>query len=382
MRVLFVTHAYPRWDGDVAGAFIERLALALVQRGHAISVVAPSDRGQGGEETRRGVQVRRVRYASVGGETLAYRGTMLRALRSPRGLLAFAAMLRSLSRAVRTSEADVVHAHWWVPAGVAASRGAVVPYVVTLHGTDVTMLRKLKPLRPLARRVLERAAQVTAVSKFLAGRATEWTGYHGACLVQPMPVEVPHREVPGGGGVVTVGRLSRQKRTRLVLEAMAKLQRDGVRVPLTVIGDGPERPALERQAEALGIAGTTRFRGSVEPEALPQALEGADVMAFPAKHEGFGLAAAEALLLGIPVVAMEDGGGALDIVPRTGGGRVVSAGDGDALAAGIREILQDADARRAAQAQGERLRTLLDPAAAAAQFEACYTAAIRNRAAS
>ena len=115
MRIVCVTHAYPRSDGDVAGAFIERLVLALTRRGHTVVVAAPADEGRGGREVRHGVPVVRVRYAPARWETLAYRGTMAAAVRSPTGLLAFGSLVLRLSRAVallaRSLSADLVHAH-------------------------------------------------------------------------------------------------------------------------------------------------------------------------------------------------------------------------------------------------------------------------------
>ena len=86
MRVVFLTHNYPRFAGDVSGAFLATLARALVRRGVEVRVVAPSDEGKGGAEELDGVTVRRVRYASAARETLAYRGTMQSALRGPGGL--------------------------------------------------------------------------------------------------------------------------------------------------------------------------------------------------------------------------------------------------------------------------------------------------------
>ena len=73
MHIVFVTHAFPRWDGDVAGTFIERLAQALVALGHRLTVMTPSDKGRGGPERRSGVDVQWVRYAPAERETLALR---------------------------------------------------------------------------------------------------------------------------------------------------------------------------------------------------------------------------------------------------------------------------------------------------------------------
>ena len=101
MRVVFLTHNYPRWPGDVSGAFLGTLAAALVRRGVNLRVVAPSDGGEGGEGVIDGVPVRRVRYAGAAAETIAYRGTMQSALRRPGGWRALAGLWRALKRAAR-----------------------------------------------------------------------------------------------------------------------------------------------------------------------------------------------------------------------------------------------------------------------------------------
>ena len=103
MRVVFLTHNFPRFTGDLSGGFLATLAAALVRRGIEVRVVAPSDAGKGGEDQIDGVPVRRVRYASARAETLAYRGTMQSALAGPRGLGALAGLWRALRRAAEES---------------------------------------------------------------------------------------------------------------------------------------------------------------------------------------------------------------------------------------------------------------------------------------
>jgi hypothetical protein len=71
VRVVFVTHNYPRWPGDLSGSFLATLAEALARRGIGVAVVAPSDQGRGGEEEHNGVHIRRVRYAIARHETIA-----------------------------------------------------------------------------------------------------------------------------------------------------------------------------------------------------------------------------------------------------------------------------------------------------------------------
>ena len=98
-------------------------------------------------------------------------------------------------------------------------------------------------------------------------------------------------------------------------------------------------------------------------------------MLFPAEGEGFGLAAAEAFMCGVPVVACVDGGGVLDVVPADGAGRRAPPSP-VALASALRDLLADPSARRLAAEEGERWRTRLNPDAAAAVCERWYREAL------
>jgi glycosyltransferase involved in cell wall biosynthesis len=378
VRVVFLTHNYPRWPGDLSGSFLATLATALVARGLEVRVVAPSDAGQGGEEEIDGVHVRRVRYASARGESIAYRGTMASALRAPGGWRSLAGLWRALRRAAReeiAAGADLVHAHWWVPAGLAAP--AEVPLVLTIHGTDAALLRRSRLARRLAWPVLHRARVVTAVSRELAGWVQTATGRPiTADHVHPMPVDTSDWPwTTGGGGAIVVARLTGQKRISLALETTAFLASCGHGLPLTVLGDGPERAALERQTARLGIESFVRFAGAVPPAEVITHLATADVMFFPAQGEGFGLAAAEALMAGVPVVACWDGGGLLDVVPESGAGRLTLPSP-EALSDATLDLLQDPDRLAAARLVGESWRARLSPAHVAELCEGWYREAL------
>jgi glycosyltransferase involved in cell wall biosynthesis len=378
VRVVFLTHNFPRFPGDVSGSFLGILAHALVRRGIEVRVVAPSDQGQGGEETLDGVTVRRVRYASAGGETLAYTGTMQSALRRPGGWRALAGLWRALRREAKhelDAGADLVHAHWWVPAGLAAPKNA--PTVLTVHGTDAALLRQSRIARALARPVFERAKVVTAVSRELAGWVQNGVGrFVPPSQVHPMPVDAasyPWSE--GGGGAVVVARLTAQKRVHLAVETIAFLASCGHDLPLTIVGDGPERPALERQVERLGIAPFVHFTGAVPHSEIAGHLAHADVMIFPAQGEGFGLAAAEALMAGVPVVACWDGGGVLDVVPESGAGRLTLPAP-EAMSDAVLDLLHDPDHRALTRLVGESWRARLSPEHVAEVCEGWYTEAL------
>lgn len=375
MRVILLTHNYPRHAGDLPGSFLHPLAVALCNLGHDVRVVAPSDRGHDGREALDGVPVRRVRYAAAEREILAYTGRMQDEVRSASGLMALRGLIRGMREGAMAeaegSKGDtVIHAQWWIPAGLAAPRG--FPLVLTLHGTDGRLLRKSMAARWMARAVLRRADIVTAVSRHLAGIVEATTGREDVTgHVQPMPIESTGRPwSTGGAGVVVVCRLTAQKRVELALRAMVELRQP---LPLTVIGDGPERAALEDLAAAHPSARIS-FTGQLPPADVAARLGSADVMVFPALGEGLGLSAVEALMAGVPVVVASDGGGVVEAVQAHGGG-IVTAPTPESLAAGVRDALTPT-IRAAARGAGERWRAELAPSRVAGTFETWYREAL------
>ncbi len=378
MRVAFLTHNYPRHTGDVSGAFLASLAAALVRRGIEVSVIAPSDAGQGGDEVDGAVRVRRVRYAAARHETIAYRGVMADAIRTPGGLRALGGLWRALRAAAETeiqAGAQLIHAHWWVPAGMAAP--SRVPMVLTSHGTDAALLTRSAVARRLARPVYAKAAVVTAVSREMAGWIQNGVGrYVGREHVHPMPVETQRYQwTTGGGGAVVVARLTSQKRVDLALRCIGFLSTLGASLPLTIVGDGPERANLEALARELSITDRVRFAGALPPADIPAILATADLMYFPAQGEGFGLSAAEALMSGVPVIACWDGGGVLDVVPERGAGRRTLPAP-DALSDATLDILSDDGRLAEARAAGEFWRKRLAPDTVAEVCEGWYREAL------
>jgi len=378
VRVVFLTHNFPRVPGDVSGNFLATLAVALRARGTDVRVIAPSDQGAVGEPALEGVPVRRVRYASAQRETLAYRGTMADAAKTPAGALTALALGRAMRAAAREEMrdgADLIHAHWWIPGGLAAPPDA--PLVITVHGTDAMLLDRVAVARVLARPLFRRARVVTAVSSRAGEIITRTTGRGvDAAHRQPMPVQTDRFVAGRGGhGLIVVARLTAQKRVDLAIAALAELRRMGPPRILTIVGDGPERPALEALARTLGIADAVHFRGAQPPATVAHLLARADLALFPAHHEGFGLAAAEALMCGVPVVACEDGGGVLEVVPWDGAGRVTAPVPA-AIAGASNELLHFAGARALATIEGQRWRELLSPAAVAEICERWYREAL------
>jgi glycosyltransferase involved in cell wall biosynthesis len=107
-------------------------------------------------------------------------------------------------------------------------------------------------------------------------------------------------------GVLYVGRLLAHKHVDWLLEALASLRDRGTALTCAVVGEGPERPRLEEQARAHGLAESVTFLGNVEDQGQIYGLmKAASVFALPSTREGFGIVVAEAIACGTPVVTTD-----------------------------------------------------------------------------
>jgi phosphatidyl-myo-inositol dimannoside synthase len=393
MRVLHVTHNFPRWAGDFSGNFLLALAREQTALGDEVTLVAPHAAGAAEQEKVGDVRVERFRYAPDADETLAYTGVMheqvMRSWRARFTLLRFLRELRGATgRLVASWQPDVVHVHWWFPGGVVLAPAGVVgrtPVMITSHGTDLFLLRKLPALRIAARPIFARASVVTTVSRALADELPALAVDPSRVHVVPMPLDLetfgvdsPALEPRDADHVLFVGRLSVQKGAADLLRALAELARTRPSLRATIIGDGTERARLEQSARELGVAERVTFRGSLDTRDVARAYRTASVLAVPStvgaagEREGFGLVAVEAMLAGLPVVATATGG-LVDIVRDGETGLLVQAGNPSAMAGALARLLSD---RAAARAIAERARADVTrrfaPSAIAERYRALY----------
>jgi glycosyltransferase involved in cell wall biosynthesis len=383
MRVLFLTHSFPRFAGDGAGSFVLRLATALGSEGVEVHVVAPSAADVPARERMGAVDVERFRYAPRRLETLAYTGNMASQVRESWGARValggmLAAELTASLRAVRTFRPDLVHAHWWFPNGLVGGwAGALTrtPMVTTFHGTDIRMARAYPASRPAFRQVMRRSSAVTAVSRWLAAEAQEMSGIMPK--VAPMPVETaaftPGPDRANRKRLLFVGRLTRQKGVDLLLHTLALLPPT---LALDIVGDGVERAALEALARSLGLEARVTWHGAHPGDALPAFYRAAVALVVPSADEGLGLVAVEAQLCETPVVAFASGG-LIDVVEHGVTGLLVEHREAAALAAAVAALLaRDDRGASLGRAGRERALSTFDPAVVARRYVDIYHSAI------
>jgi glycosyltransferase involved in cell wall biosynthesis len=218
----------------------------------------------------------------------------------------------------------------------------------------------LKRLRTLS---LLRARRIVVPSRYLARIAAGW-GLDEArveVLVNPAPppADVTAEPLPAGT-FVFVGRLTEQKALPVLLDALENVEG----ALLEIVGDGPERAALERRASTPALAGRVRFTGALPRDDVLRHLAGARAAVLPSAWENLPHAAVEALAVGTPVVATAVGG-VPEIVTDGRNGLLVPPLDAAALAAALGRVLAD-DALR------DRLAGEAKPSVAAIGREAVY----------
>ncbi|HEY9013955.1 MAG TPA: glycosyltransferase, partial [Gemmatimonadales bacterium] len=252
-----------------------------------------------------------------------------------------------------------------------------VPLVLTVQGAEAALLSKSRLARWFARPVFRRAAVLTAVTRQAGEVVQQVSGRHLATVpVHPLPVDSRgHFWTRGGEGAVLTAPLNREGRVGLALETVAVLASCGHDLTLTVIGDGPERSALERQAQRLGIGALVRFLGPMPLDQARAHLARADLMLLTARGDGSTGAALEALITGVPIVACWDSGAVVELVPESGSGRL-SIPSAEALADCVISLQSDPARLQMGRLVGEAWRARLAPDHVAQLCEGWYRDAL------
>ncbi len=267
------------------------------------------------------------------------------------GYQLFVSILGEMRREVRSFRPDVLLAYFAFPYGFAASCfGAMfrIPVVISCRGGDINYMTRPKLQGALIAHSLRSARGVWVMSEEMRREAA-------ALGVRPDRVEVMPNGVDGavfaprdrmearaalgigpGRVVVCVSRLSHEKGIDVLVDAFAKLADPALR--LYVVGDGVERAPLAARIKSAGCEERITLVGTRPHAEIPRWLAAADVAVLPSRSEGMPNAVLEALASGRPVVATAVGG-TRELITSRDTGRLVPAGDADALAGAIQEAV-------------------------------------------
>lgn len=245
-----------------------------------------------------------------------------------------------------------------------------LPYVLSEQSgdSDRFIARRTWFWRWRYRQIYRRANAVTAISKFLAVRATRYGARE--VTVVPNGVDVARFSRPVGPSawqefrsrlqrtagpcVISVSRLVEKNGLDDLIAAIGLLRRRHVTVKLLIVGTGPLAPRLQAQVRHLDLGPAVKFCGHVSHDDLPHLLQDALVFVRPSRSEGFGNAFIEAMAAGVPVVATPVGG-VLDFIQDGVTGLFCRPHDRASLAAAIERLVRDEGLRQRLSANAHRL---------------------------
>ncbi len=226
---------------------------------------------------------------------------------------------------VKYEKLDLLHVHYAIPHASAAylakqilkSQGIHIPFVTTLHGTDITLVGKDPSFEPVITFCINESDAVTAVSESL--KSDTYTHFNTQREIHVIPnFIVPDTTANAMSDVVRgnyaktnqrilchVSNFRKVKRVEDVVSIFSKVSKL-IDSKLILVGDGPERYVIERLVREMGLCENVIFLGKIRDTA--HVLELADVFLLPSETESFGLAALEAMAVGVPVISSNTGG--------------------------------------------------------------------------
>ncbi|MFT4738354.1 MAG: N-acetyl-alpha-D-glucosaminyl L-malate synthase BshA [Cyclobacteriaceae bacterium] len=220
---------------------------------------------------------------------------------------------------------DILHVHYAIPHASAAimarqilaERGISIPFVTTLHGTDITLVGKDATYTPVVTYSINASNAVTAVSHDLKKETLDYFGIKQEIHVIPNFVDMqrfkkqkkdhfkkaicPENEKL----LVHISNFRKVKRVKDVIEVFSRV-RQIIPAKLLMVGDGPERTGAEELCRSLGTCDDVRFLGKLEQ--IEEVLSVADLFYMTSEKESFGLAALEAMACEVPVISTNAGG--------------------------------------------------------------------------
>jgi N-acetyl-alpha-D-glucosaminyl L-malate synthase BshA len=259
------------------------------------------------------------------------------------------ALASRMAEVAERQRLDLLHVHYAIPHSISAllaqqmTTSRRLPFITTLHGTDITLVGADRSYFPITKFSIERSDGVTTISEYMRRRTVDFFGI-------TKPIEVIHNFVncelyrpdedarrKGPKRILHISNFRPVKRVLDCVRAFAKV-REQVDAELILAGDGPDRGPAEQLAQELGVSEHTRFLG--KQDHMERLIPRMHALHLPSETEAFGLAALEAMACGVPPVATRTGG-LPDLITHGVDGFMEPVGDIDAQSQRLIELLAD-----------------------------------------
>ncbi|HKW98147.1 MAG TPA: N-acetyl-alpha-D-glucosaminyl L-malate synthase BshA [Bryobacteraceae bacterium] len=329
---------YPTYGGS--GIVATELGLELANRGHQVHFITYSN------PIRLDPGIPRIHYHEV--EVSNYP-----LFQYPPYCLALASRMAEVAQGYGL---DLLHVHYAIPHSIAALLAQQMlapkrrlPFITTLHGTDITLVGSDRSYFPITKFSIEQSNGITGISGFIRKRTAEVFGVTNRIRVIPNFVNVetykPDAEKRAARQFAPAGEklmihLSNFRPVKRVLDCIHILARVRRKTPahLLMVGDGPDCGPAELLARELGVEDHVSFLG--KQNHVERLIPLAHVLLMPSELEAFGLAALEAMACGVPPIGT-NAGGVPELITNGADGFIEDVGDLDAQAARATELLTD-----------------------------------------
>ena len=309
MKVLIVSRGMPLKEDPMFGVFEMDQARALAEYGHEVCFFS--------------VDLRSLRHKRSFGMRAEDRdGIKVFHLSLPVG--AIPRKLRHLIRKkavsylyhkafAKATKPDIIHAHFFDIAycTVPLSKKTHIPLVVTEHSSVLNQPAVSSALRKEAYVAYTNASQVISVSSALKRSIERHIGAESVVIHNTIDLALfcqIHPERHQGFVYISVSNLVSSKRIDLLVDAFAAVRKEYLDSQLVIVGDGPEKEKLESASERLRLTDAITFTGKITRPEIAELYKKADCFVLPSESETFGVAYAEAMAAGIPVIATKCGG--------------------------------------------------------------------------
>src|SRR5256714_1621131 len=235
------------------------------------------------------------------------------------------ALASTMVDVINNHKLDLLHVHYAIPHASAAymakqivqKKGKRIPFITTLHGTDITLVGRDKTYEPVVTFSINESDAITAVSRNLRDETYKSFDIQKEIEViynfvdikrfNKKPIDAFRKVLAPNGEKILVhaSNFRRIKRVNDVIKIFTQVRKK-LPAKLLMIGDGPERPAMEVMVKELDVQDDVRFVG--KQEQMEEILLVSDLFLLPSEYESFGLAALEAMAAKVPVVSSNAGG--------------------------------------------------------------------------
>lgn len=304
------------------------------------------------------------------------------------------ALASKLVDVVKFEKLDILHVHYAIPHATVAyvakkillSEGRYVPYITTLHGTDITIVGNNNAFAPVVEFSINKSDGVTAVSESLRQQTYDYFNvkkeikviYNFIDFERFNRVDKDHFKkaiAPDGERILLhVSNFRKVKRVEDVIYVFQKVH-EKLPSKLLLIGDGPERHNMEELCRKLGLCSEIRFLG--KQDAIEELLAISDLFVMPSESESFGLAALEAMACEVPVVSSNAGGlPEVNIHGQTG--LLSNVGDVEQMAKNALTILSNEETLQQFRANALEQAKRFDIKNILPQYEAYYEEVLKT----